>query len=217
MLMTKSKEVRIVLYNKLYTAVSRATAETRDRNGKVVKTVFKGFVKDLFKDVHTLTVTKFLWAVSHKTPVLGTPLFRVTYHGKKGYEIERLHSGFVCNETGKKITGLDLVPYIIEAAKLYQTNPRTAKEAPAVEVQKATVVPEQPVAVSYAGKPVKPEQLTDEEIELSIREYRLSLDLLEQEKTKRDSVKAKKAELLKVFNEMAKKEGFDLEDIIGII
>lgn len=91
------------------------------------------------------------------------------------------------------------------------------KEAAERKIAAAPAVPEQPVAISYAGKPVKPEQLTDEELELGIKEYSLSLQLLQQEKEKRDALKAKKAKLLKVFIEMAKDEGFDLEDILGVI
>ena len=91
------------------------------------------------------------------------------------------------------------------------------KEAAERKIAAAPAVPEQPVAINYAGSHVQPEQLTDEELELGIKEYSLSLQLLQQEKEKRDAIKAKKAELLKVFSEMAKDEGFDLEDIIGII
>jgi hypothetical protein len=97
-------------------------------------------------------------------------------------------------------------------------NPFYYKDQPIKEVVvEAPAVPEQPVAINYAGRPVQPEQLTDEELELGIKEYNLSLQLLQQEKEKRDAIKAKKAELLKVFSEMAKDEGFSLEDIVGIV
>ena len=214
--MSRQDDKRTKVFTDLYTAVSKATAETKNAKGEVQKTIFKGFVKDLFKGVNTLTVTKFLWAVSHRTDALKTPLFKVKYCGKKGYEIERIHSGFVSDETGKKIVGVDLVPYIIAAASLYKTSPRKQKvvEAPIVE---APAVPEQPVAINYAGRPVQVEQLTDEEIELKIKEYSLSLQMLQQEKAKRDALKAKKAELLKVFSDMAKDEGFSLEDLMGLV
>lgn len=91
------------------------------------------------------------------------------------------------------------------------------KEAAERKIAAAPAVPEQPVAINYAGSPVQPEQLTDEEIELGIKEYSLSLRLLQQEKEKREAIKAKKAELLKVFSEMAKDEGFSLEDLMGLI
>jgi len=213
--MSKMNDARTLLFTNMYKDISKATAEKRDAKGNVEKTIFKGFVKDLFKGVNTLTVTKFLWAVSHRTDALKTPLFRVKYCGKKGYEIERIHSGFVSDETGKKIIGVDLVPYIIAAASLYKTSPRKQKiiEAPIVE---APAVPEQPVAINYASRPVQVE-LTDEELELRISEYKLSLQQLEQEKVKRDAVKAKKAELLKVFSDMAKDEGFSLEDLMGLV
>ena len=96
-------------------------------------------------------------------------------------------------------------------------NNKRKKQEAVINVKEAAIVPEQPVAISYAGKPVKPEQLTDEELELGIKEYSLSFQLLQQEKVKRDALKAKKAELLKVFSEMAKDEGFSLEDILGVI
>lgn len=214
--MSKMNDARTLLFTNMYKDISKATAEKRDAKGNVEKTIFKGFVKDLFKGANTLTVTKFLWAVSHRTDALKTPLFKVKYCGKKGYEIERIHSGFVSDETGKKIVGVDLVPYIIKAASLYKTSPRKQKiaEAPVVE---APAVPEQPVAINYAGRPVQVEQLSDEELELGISEYKLSLQQLEQEKEKRDALKTKKAELLKVFSDMAKDEGFTLEDILGVI
>lgn len=91
------------------------------------------------------------------------------------------------------------------------------KEAAERKIAAAPAVPEQPVAINYAGSPVQPEQLTDEEIELGIKEYSLSLRLLQQEKEKREAIKAKKAELLKMFSEMAKEEGFSLEDLMGLI
>ena len=91
------------------------------------------------------------------------------------------------------------------------------KEAAERKIAAAPAVPEQPVAINYAGRPVQPKQLTDEEIELGIKEYSLSLQLLQQEKEKREAIKAKKVELLKVFSEMAKDEGFNLEDIVGIV
>lgn len=96
-------------------------------------------------------------------------------------------------------------------------NNKRKKQEAVINVKEAAIVPEQPVAISYAGKPVKPEQLTDEELALGIKEYSLSFQLLQQEKVKRDALKAKKAELLKVFSEMAKDEGFSLEDILGVI
>lgn len=98
-------------------------------------------------------------------------------------------------------------------------HPRIPKELVIIEkapVEKEPVL-EKPVAISYGGKSVLPEQLSDEELELGIKEYGLSLQLLQQEKEKRDALKAKKAELLKVFSDMAKDEGFSLEDILGVI
>ena len=96
-------------------------------------------------------------------------------------------------------------------------NNKRKKQEVVINVQEAAIVPEQPVAINYAGSPVQPEQLTDEELELGIKEYSLSLQLLQQEKEKRDAIKAKKAELFKVFSEMAKDEGFSIEDIVGMI
>lgn len=122
-----TKENRTVVFTNMYTAISKATAETTDSKGNVTKKVFSGFVKDLFGEVSTFTVTRFLWAVSHKTDVLPTILFRVTSHGKKGYEIERVHTGFRSQETGKKLIGVELIPYIMEAAKLYKATPRPQK------------------------------------------------------------------------------------------
>ena len=120
----KTNNARTVLYTNMYIAISKATAETSDAKGNAQKNIFNGITKDLFKDAGTLTITKFLWAVSHKTDILPTVLFRVISHGNKDYEIERLHSGFRNNETGNMVTGIELVPYIMAAAKLYKTTPR---------------------------------------------------------------------------------------------
>ena len=167
--MMKTNKARTVLYANMYTAISKATAETTDAKGNVQKNIFTGFVKDLFKGAGTLTVTKFLWAVSHKTDVLPTVLFRITSHSNKGYEIERLHSGFRDQETGKKITGIELVPYIMEAAKLYKVTPRTASDE--------TISPEESVIpeVSTCNEETtvhRLESFTDEELlaELQRRE-----------------------------------------------
>lgn len=147
----------------------------------------------------------------------------VTHSFKDGEGNEVLKRLFIVNEDG------GTYHFNTSVSPDYRTDPmlpsriadamaivgrKKRQEAAERKAAVAPAVPEQPVAISFAGKPVKPEQLTDEELELGIKEYSLSLQLLQQEKEKRDALKAKKAELLKVFREMAKDEGFDLEEII---
>ena len=99
-------------------------------------------------------------------------------------------------------------------------HPRKSKSVitiPEAPIDETATVPEKAIAIFYADRPVQPEQLTDEELELGIKEYSLSLQLLQQEKAKRDAIKAKKADLLKVFSDMAKDEGFSLEDIMELV
>lgn len=129
--MALTEEARIKLYNMLYAKISKVTAEIKNNKGEHEKLIFKGTAKDLFKDVDAdpRTITRFLWAVSHKTEVLPTVLFNIVDHGSKGIEISRKRSGFK-DENGKMVDCADLIPFIIKATKFYQVKPHAKKEHP---------------------------------------------------------------------------------------
>lgn len=92
---------------------------------------------------------------------------------------------------------------------------------------KVVTIIEQPVVEAPVKEPVKllewvklpidPEQLSNEELDTAILEVSAVLNELNRVKEGRLACEAKKAELLKIFSEMAKDEGFNLEDIIGIV
>ena len=124
-----SKEARVLLYTKMYTAVSKATAETMNAKGESVKTTYNGKIADLFKEITTNPdlIARFMWAITHKTDALPTVLFRVLSHGHNPAEITRVHSGFY-DEQRNHITGTALIPFIMDAVKLYEPTPRVKKE-----------------------------------------------------------------------------------------
>lgn len=124
-----SKEARVLLYTKMYTAVSKATAETKNAKGESVKTTYNGKIADLFKEITTNPdlIARFMWAITHKTDALPTVLFRVLSHGHNPAEITRVHSGFY-DDQRNHITGIALVPFIMEAVLLYKPTPRVKKE-----------------------------------------------------------------------------------------
>lgn len=210
--MRNSKEERMVLYNMLYVKLSRATAEIKNEKREDVRLVFVGKVKDLFQEIKTdsRTIAKFLWAVSHKTDVLPTVLFRIVDHGVKGLEISRIHSGFY-DAQRKHITGSDLVPFIIKAAELYKPTPRAKKESVAILPIETPKLPE------YAKLPVSPDQLTDAELDTAIQELQATLNAFVSEKNKRAEIVAKKRELFKTVSELIAGEGFTLDEIMQIV
>lgn len=134
-------EERKKLYQLLYAAISSRTVASDD-NGRLVKTTYQGPLSDLFKDGETpitnssYVVTRFLWAVSHKTNALPTVLFSIKKSGIKGVIVSRLNSGFYLDETdpttGKRVhvVGNDLIPYIIASMKEYKVTPRAKSDAP---------------------------------------------------------------------------------------
>lgn len=126
--MSNSKAFRTLLYTRMYTAVSSATAE-KQVGKESVKTIFNGLLPDLFKGIKTTgpTIRAFMWAISHKTDALPTVLFKIVRKGKKGYEISRVHSGFY-TEDRKHIFGTDLIPYIMDAVKLWEPKARSIRE-----------------------------------------------------------------------------------------
>lgn len=124
-------EDRESTYQMLYTKISKVTAEI---GGK--KQVYNGQVQELFSDVAVsgMTITRFLWAISHKTDILPTILFSIKKTGK-GVTIERLHSGFYDN-SGKHVIGMDLIPFIMRAVSLYQPKPNKARGSGVTVVEK---------------------------------------------------------------------------------
>lgn len=128
-------EERKNAYQMLYTKISKVTAEV---NGQ--KQIYRGQLKDLFSDikVSTATITRFMWAITHKTPVLPTILFSVKKDGNKGVIVERLHSGFY-NDKREHIVGMDLVPFIMQAAGLHQPKANKARGTGATVPKKQTI------------------------------------------------------------------------------
>lgn len=106
----KTKDDRRSLYTQLYTIVSKATAQDK---------IYIGALKDLFKDVpvSACVLTRFMWAITHKTEAIPNPLFRLIDHGIKGVELYRINSGFYTYPNGKRthIYGIELIPYIMMA------------------------------------------------------------------------------------------------------
>lgn len=215
--MRNSKEERMVLYNMLYVKLSKATAEIKNEKHEDVRLVFVGKVKDLFQEIKTDpgTIAKFLWAVSHKTDVLPTVLFRIVDHGVKGLEISRIHSGFY-DAQRKHITGSDLVPFIIKATEFYKPIPRAKKEVP-VKVADLVYNEKAPKLPEYAKLPVPPNQLTDSELDIAIRELQATLNAFISEKNERAKITAKKRELFKTVSELIAGEGFTLDEIMQIV
>ncbi|MBO4784146.1 MAG: hypothetical protein J5521_05315 [Lachnospiraceae bacterium] len=125
-------EDRESTYQMLYTKISKVTAEI---DGK--KQIYCGQLKELFSDISisTATITRFIWAITHKTEVLPTTLFSIKKNGNKGVIVERLHSGFYDN-SGKHIVGMDLIPFIMQAASLHQPKANKARGTGVTVVEK---------------------------------------------------------------------------------
>jgi len=226
-----SKESRVLLYTKMYTAVSKATAETKNAKGEAIKVTYNGKVTDLFDGIcnNAPTIRAFMWAVSHKTDALPTALFRVVSRGVNGTEISRIHSGFY-DDQRNHITGTALIPFIMEAMKLWEPKPRAKKEleAPKLPVK---VFSEQEMimdhvcelatdltglsgvsddALAYFGKDAKERY---EKAKADLDAYTEEIQRREQEREK----VAKKQELLKTISELIKGEGFTLDEIMQVV
>lgn len=207
-----SKEDRKLLYTKMYTAVSKATAETKNAKGEAIKVTYNGKVTDLFDGIcnNAPTIRAFMWAVSHKTDALPTALFRVVSRGVNGTEISRIHSGFY-DDQRNHITGTALIPFIMEAMKFWEPKSRAKKEPVAILPAEAPKLPE------YAKLPVSPEQLNDAELDTAIQELQATLNTFVSEKNKRNEIAAKKRELFKTVSELIAGEGFTLDEIMQIV
>lgn len=138
---------RTALYSEMYKAVSKATFNEQP---------YVGMLKSLFGDIKVSapTITMFLWVISHKTNALPTILFNIKDHGTKGKEIRRVNSGFyLYNEserTKTHVTGIDLIPYIVQSidertAFLKQAKSKPKEEIPVQETPKTEPKEEQPV------------------------------------------------------------------------
>ncbi len=123
-----TKEQYKQTYSLLYAKISKATAEVKNGN-EIIKSVYKGTLSNLFgkTELSSSTITAFLWAVSHKTNVLPTTLFKISKLSK-GVEISRVHSGFY-NNKGEHIVGIALIPFIMDAMREYKpSHPYTHKK-----------------------------------------------------------------------------------------
>lgn len=226
-----SKEARVLLYTKMYTAVSKATAETKNAKGEAIKVTYNGKIVDLFNGIcnNAPTIRAFMWAVSHKTDVLPTVLFRVVSRGINGTEISRIHSGFYDNQRNH-ITGTALIPFIMESMKLWEPKPRAKKEPEDAKLP-IKVISEQEMiidhecelataltglsgvsddALAYFGKDAKERY---EKAKADLDAYTEEIQRREQEREK----VAKKQELLKTISELIKGEGFTLDEIMQIV
>ena len=122
-------EKRMQIYSDLYTKISKATIEVKDANGNFVKPVITKNADELFEEiaqqVTSKVLTRFMWAISHKTDVLPTVLFN----------IRRSKHGFV---------GTALVPFIIEAMRQYK--PQYSRTKPTVPAEQIGATDRNPFA-----------------------------------------------------------------------
>ena len=204
-----SKEDRVLLYTKMYTAVSKATAETKNANGETIKVTYNGRIADLFDGIcsNAPTIRAFMWAITHKTDALPTALFRVIDHGVKGSEISRIHSGFY-DDQRNHIIGTALVPFIMEAMKLWEPVSRAKKE-PAEQI----VCNEKTGEFESPNQDTSPKVCYDECGRLSLKE--MADDVLsnlqyeiQKEFERRAQIREKQARLQQVLElaEMSKEE-----------
>jgi hypothetical protein len=137
-----SNEARVLLYTRMYTEVSKKTAETKNAKGEAIKVTYNGKIADLFDGIcsNAPTIRAFMWAITHKTDALPTQLFRVVDHGTKGCEISRIHSGFY-DDQKNHIVGTALIPFIMEAMKLWEPKPRAKKEPVVIQPVEAQKLP----------------------------------------------------------------------------
>ena len=205
-----SQEARTLLYTKMYTAVSKATAEKMNANGESVKSTFNGRVSDLFKDLTNShdVIAKFLWAISHKTEILPTVLFRIVNLGGKGVQISRVHSGFY-DDQRNHITGIALVPFIMEAVLLYKPTPRVKKEPV-----------EQLISYEQIGDSESPQVCYDEtgRLDLTSMADDILINLqyeIQKEFERRAAVREKQARLQQVL-ELAEISIDELKDLLAL-
>jgi len=116
-------EDRESTYQMLYAKISKVTAEIDGQ-----KQIYRGQLKELFSDVPVsqFIITRFVWAISHKTSVLPVALFSIKKDGNKGVIVERLHSGFY-DDKHHHIVGVDLIPFIMNAVRLHQPKANKAR------------------------------------------------------------------------------------------
>lgn len=131
-------EDRESTYQMLYAKISKVTAEI---NGE--KQIYRGQLKELFSEISVsgMTITRFVWAITHKTDVLPAALFSIKKNGNKGVIVERLHSGFY-DDNGKHIVGMDLIPFIMRAVCLRQPKANKARGANRTVATKRTITSE---------------------------------------------------------------------------
>ena len=133
-------EKRTQIYSDLYTKISKATIEVKDANGNFVKPVITKNADELFEEiaqqVTSKVLTRFMWAISHKTDALPTVLFNIR-RSKHGFVIQRAHSGFY-NDKREHIVGTALVPFIMEAMRQYK--PQYSRTKPAVPAEETSAI-----------------------------------------------------------------------------
>lgn len=197
--MGMSKEARVLLYTKMYTAVSKATAETTNAKGESVKATYNGTTADLFKDClpSEKTVRAFMWAISHKTEALPTILFKIVKHGKQGIEIARVHSGFY-DDKRAHIVGTALIPFIMGAMKLWEPKENDPK----------TPTQEQPQELETI-KVFNLQEMSDDELTHLQFEIQNEFD-------RRASIREKQARLQQVLD-LAEMSRDELMELLGTI
>ena len=190
--MGKLEEKRNVLLRDMYTAISKATAETLNEKGEPVKVTYNGYIRDLFSGLNcnSKLLAAFMYVMTHKTDALPTTLFRLVPHGNKPVELTRVNSGFY-DRARKHITGVNLIPFIAAAMKEYIPTPREKRQPISCESESAA-------AIDFRS-------LSDDELN------RLN-ELLHQEMKYRLEVQAKKEKLQQVLElaEMTREELLDL-------
>lgn len=85
------------------------------------------------------------------------------------------------------------------------------KEEPVAESVETPILPE------HVQLLVRPDQLTDTELDEHIAELQATLNAFVVEKNKRAEIVAKKRELFKTVSELIKSEGFTLDEIMQIV
>lgn len=208
--MGMSKEARVLLYTKMYTAVSKATAETKNAKGESVKTTYNGKISDLFDGIcnNAPTIRAFMWAITHKTDALPTVLFRVVDHGMNGSEVSRIHSGFY-DDQRTHIVGSALIPFIMEAMKLWEPKKRSPKVTEPVIVLEAPKQEDSPkICYDCTGK-LNLQEMSDDE--LTNLQFQIS-----QEFDRRAAIREKQVKLAQVL-ELAEMSKEELMDLLGTV
>ena len=97
------------------------------------------------------------------------------------------------------------------AARWGKCAPEEPKEEPVAEVIETSILSE------YAQPLIRPDQLTDAELDEHIAEIQATLNAFMFEKNKRAEIVARKRELYKTMSELVESEGFTLEEIMDTI